>query len=197
MTIKSSIKTVIDNYRKIAEKKLANLERSISKSEKDDIEDIDYTESLLEKTRIERELQRADQRERLLTNSENENKSVSIKVRQGADVKIFRKNLALYFKKDVSLISIYESFKYKGIEYEPNQLIKGITDFARKIGIDDEKTLSDVVKAERESLEEHIKIEGWKHIVENAQKGANQESVQKYSDKIKTAKEKINANKRN
>lgn len=158
--------------------------QEIQDKKTNDVVDNGYTDVLVEKDTLERELQKAQLRDDILSREK-----VSQRTRTSNKIKELnaRRGAALYFENNRSAVEIYEYLKSRGKTVDFTQILKFIAITAKEANIPD-KELRAIMTSERAAYKERIEYRGLKDLKENADRQSRHDDAKTLESNIQNLK---------
>ena len=181
--VETSIQNANKAFMVAIENRLDNLDEQISKKE-NGIEDEGYTDNLVERDSMKRELKKAQDRDFMLENNTN------IKPRR--NMISIKKGLVEYFKQGVDVAAICSILEKKEFDVGIHEMLTGIVSVAKKAGIEDEK-IKEIYASEMATYQDSIRLEGLKKLRKNAEKQSNEAAISELNEQINNIETMINA----
>ena len=179
--LEECIKDANTSYMEIIKKNISQIDNEIARDKNKLIIDDGYTDSLVERDKLERELKKAEVRddilngEKLINRRQLDTELLNIKIKQGA---------IKYFSNDYTVADIVNEYRRQGFEVNPTDVIKRIMKIAEKADIDKNqiKLLAD---AEMEIYKDYIRIEGLNQLKGNAERMSKTGHAEGFVENIK------------
>lgn len=180
-------------YIEITTEKSEQYRQEIESSRYTDYTDSKYTYLLHEKTRIDRELRKAREREMIL--DENSDKDMLMEDQRVRDA-LIKGGVYRFLKSDSSVLDIWKDFKRQGIhDIDPQDILNEFMRISKKMDMPEEM-MNKTIISEMNTVKNDVSIRAWEELANYAENKGETAYVNELRKKISDARE-SNRNSRN